>query len=145
MPGGKNSRPRPERLLPLLREEQRTRGHISPEALLRIASETGVAPSVAYGVATFYHELRPGSEREMVVRVCDSPSCHLAGSEDLVALLEQLAPGRFTVERVGCLGQCDRAPAVILNGRLHVRVRPRELPLLLSRLEAEGGTGDGDA
>lgn len=133
-----------ERLLPLLREEQRTHGCISPDAMLRIASEVGVAPAVVYGVATFYHELRPGTEREVVVRVCDSPSCHLAGSEELLSLLEDLAPGRVRVERVGCLGQCDRAPTVILDGQLHVRVRPREIPLLLRRLSPEGVGGDGD-
>ncbi|WP_324716607.1 NAD(P)H-dependent oxidoreductase subunit E [Carboxydochorda subterranea] len=142
-------------LLAALRDEQVRRGYLSPEALMRIAAERRLSPSVVYGVATFYHEFLIGNVRELVIRVCDSPSCHLAGSELLIEQLERLVarlPGpvggsvdelehrapAVRIERVGCLGQCDRSPAVIIGSRLYLKVQSRELPLLLQRALAGG-------
>src|SRR3954465_2923802 len=68
-----------------------------------------------YEVATFYAHFDVVKEGEtpppaITVRVCDSLSCAMAGSE---TLLQQL-PGRLgagvRVLRAPCMGACDRAP-----------------------------------
>lgn len=146
-------------LLAALRNEQARCGCLSREALLRIASEYGLSPSVVYGVATFYHEFVVGDGRALVVRVCDSPSCHLAGSENLIQQLRRLTarprsapPGGeadgalpIRIERVGCLGHCDQSPTMIMGDELVVRVRARELPLLLQHARGASGGGNGRA
>ena len=90
-------------------------GWISPGGLNGAAKRLGVPPAEAYGVATFYELLRttdPG-HRDDVVHVCVDPSCALAGSEELLASLE--ASGA-RVHNSPCLGQCERAPALFVQG-----------------------------
>ena len=102
-------------LLPVLHSLQHEIGWISPGGLNGAAERLGVPPAEAYGVATFYELLRttdPG-HRDDVVHVCVDPACALASAEDLRASLE--ASGA-KVHNSPCLGQCDRAPALFVQG-----------------------------
>ena len=102
-------------LLPVLHSLQHEIGWISPGGLNCAAERLGVPPAEAYGVATFYELLRttdPG-HRDDVVHVCVDPSCALAGNNDLRASLE--ASGA-KVHASPCLGQCERAPALFIQG-----------------------------
>ena len=72
----------------------------------------------AYEVATFYHHFDVVKEGEtppapITVRVCESLSCEMAGSEALIAALEdgRLGPD-VRVVRAPCMGRCECAPAV---------------------------------
>ena len=102
-------------LLPTLHSLQHEIGWISPGGLNGAAERLGVPPSEAYGVATFYELFRttdPG-HREDVVHVCVDPTCALADSADL---RESLAASGARVHNSPCLGQCDRAPALFVQG-----------------------------
>ena len=54
------------------------------------------------------------------VKVCEGPCCKEAGSDQLAeALSEALAvKGDHRVERVHCMGSCQRAPAAMVNEML---------------------------
>ncbi len=102
-------------LLPVLHSLQHEIGWISPGGLNCAAERLGVPPAEAYGVATFYELLRtadPGHKQD-VVHVCVDPSCALAGNDELRASLE--ATGA-RVHASPCLGQCERAPALFIQG-----------------------------
>ena len=102
-------------LLPVLHSLQHEIGWISPGGLNGAAERLGVPPAEAYGVATFYELLRttdPG-HRDDVVHVCVDPACALAGGDEVRASLE--ASGA-KVHDSPCLGQCDRAPALFVQG-----------------------------
>jgi formate dehydrogenase len=70
-----------------------------------------------YEVATFYERFDVVADGEdgpppITIRVCESISCMIAGSERLAAALEaENLPG-VRVVATSCLGACDRAPAV---------------------------------
>ncbi|UCH40780.1 MAG: NAD(P)H-dependent oxidoreductase subunit E, partial [Gammaproteobacteria bacterium] len=49
------------------------------------------------------------------VRVCDSVSCEMAGSEALIAALEAGLGDGVRVQRVPCVGRCDRAPVAVVR------------------------------
>lgn len=73
----------------------------------RVSERTGIPEADVHGVATFYSLVaRP----DVDLRVCQGTSCRLAGSE---ALVEDARARGLRVERVSCLGQCDRAPAAL--------------------------------
>ena len=56
----------------------------------------------------------------MTIRVCDSLSCELAGSEQLRAALEEgMDPAEVRVVRAPCMGRCDTAPVLEL-GHNHI-------------------------
>ena len=99
-------------------------GHLSAAHLAALAQEMKLALTEVYEVATFYAHFDVVKEGQtppppVTVRVCDSLSCALAGSEHLLAdLPKKLGPG-VRVVRAPCMGACDRAPACAVG---HVQV-----------------------
>jgi formate dehydrogenase beta subunit len=99
-------------------------GHISAAHLAALAYEMKLAQTEVYEVATFYAHFDVVKEGEappppVTVRVCDSLSCALAGSERLLGQIsKELGPG-VRVVRAPCMGACDRAPACAVG---HVQV-----------------------
>ena len=51
----------------------------------------------------------------ITLRVCDSPSCEMAGATSLAAQLETRFAGQLRVVRAPCMGRCDTAPVVAVN------------------------------
>ena len=100
-------------------------GWISPGALNHIAERLTVPPADVYGVATFYALLSVEPRPARVVHVCEDLACRCNGSQELIAQLEEHlgaegelnADGSATWLRSPCLGQCDRAPAALRDGR----------------------------
>jgi formate dehydrogenase len=70
-----------------------------------------------FEVATFYAHFDVVGDGEprpakITIRVCDSLSCMLAGSEALLLALETEKMADVRIVRAPCLGACDKAPAV---------------------------------
>ena len=77
-----------------------------------------------YEVATFYAHfdvVQDGEPRppKITIRVCDSLSCMLAGSDALRVALERESMADVRVVRAPCIGSCDTAPALEV-GHHHV-------------------------
>ena len=73
-----------------------------------------------YEVATFYHHFDVVKENEtpppgITVRVCDSISCDLAGSHDLLAKLPALLGPGVRVLHAPCVGRCETAPVAVVG------------------------------
>lgn len=73
----------------------------------QVAEQTGVPEADVWGAARFYTLL---SRPDVGLRVCQGPSCQLAGAD---RWLEQLRQQGIRHEAVSCLGQCDRAPVAL--------------------------------
>lgn len=121
---------------------QRRRGWISDEHLHDIAKLLEMSPDELDSVATFYNLVYRRPVGRHVVHVCDSVSCWLMGSETLMKHLaerlgaaagETTADGRFTVLPIVCLGACDRAPVMLVDGNLHTDLDPPALDRALER------------
>ncbi|HEU4618196.1 MAG TPA: NADH-quinone oxidoreductase subunit NuoE [Gammaproteobacteria bacterium] len=111
-----------------LKVVQRHRGWVSDEHLEDVAALLGMSPTELDGVATFYNLIYRRPVGRHVLHFCDSVSCWLLGAEGLAAHLRERygAPsghttgdGRLTVLPIPCLGACDRAPAILVDGELH--------------------------
>src|SRR6185312_9816453 len=89
-------------------------GHLSAPHLAALAFEMKLAQTEVYEVATFYSHfdvVKDGPPPPPVtVRVCDSLSCAMAGSEALLAQLPSLLGKNVRVVHAPCMGACDRAP-----------------------------------
>ncbi|HXD57705.1 MAG TPA: NAD(P)H-dependent oxidoreductase subunit E [Thermoleophilaceae bacterium] len=149
--GGHDARAQRHLLLPVLQAVQARVGWISEGALEHIAERLTVPHADVYGVATFYGLLTVEPRAPRVVHVCDDVACRCAGSDELIAQLEQrLGPedsdSGVTWLRSPCLGQCDRAPAAVLTfaGQApeeHV-VAPANADELVRALHGEGAEWD---
>ena len=94
-------------------------GHLSAAHLTALAFEMKMALAEVYEVATFYAHfdvVKDGPPPPPVtVRVCDSLSCAMAGSEKLMAELAGKLGAEVRVVRAPCMGACDRAPVVAVG------------------------------
>src|SRR5258708_30522352 len=89
-------------------------GHLPAAHLAALAQEMRLPLAEVYEVATFYHHFQVVKEGELppaplTVRVCDSISCELAGSEELLKM--KLGAG-VRVIPAPCVGRCEVAPCV---------------------------------
>jgi len=103
---------------------QQHRGWISDEAINDIASKLGLSPDEVDGVATFYTRIYRKPVGKNIILICDGISCLVMGYESLYGYIskklsiefgETSGDGRFTLLPVSCLGDCDHAPAMMIN------------------------------
>jgi NADH:ubiquinone oxidoreductase subunit F (NADH-binding)/NADH:ubiquinone oxidoreductase subunit E len=107
-------------LIEHLHRIQDARGHISAAHLSALASEMRLSQTEVYEVATFYHHFDVVKEGDrpppaLTVRVCDSISCTMAGSETLIRDLQGALGNQVRVQRVPCVGRCERAPVAVVG------------------------------
>ncbi|NEX20933.1 NADH-quinone oxidoreductase subunit NuoE [Thiorhodococcus mannitoliphagus] len=132
-------------VMPALTLVQDANGGWLTQALMDdIAVYLDMPPMSVYEVATFYgmYDLEPQGRHK--VCVCNSISCMLQGSEELIEHVEHkygvkpgetTADGRFTLKEVECLGACRDAPAVLLDKTYHEKLSPDALDKLIDDLE----------
>ncbi len=98
-------------------------GYLSAPHLRALAEELGTGMAEIWEVATFYAHFDPVRENEtpppdLTIRVCESLSCELAGSEALISALEAgHDPSKIRVLRAPCMGRCDTAPVLEIGHR----------------------------
>ena len=100
-------------------------GHLSAAHLAALAQEMRLAQTEVYEVATFYAHFDVVKEGELAppavtVRVCDSLSCAMAGSDKLLTDLAATYGRDVRVIRAPGMGACDQAPVVAVG---HVQVK----------------------
>lgn len=109
----------PEAILEMLSELQEQRGNLEGDAITDIGRSTHTPPANTYGIASFYSMLNLEEKAEDLIRVCDGPVCWLCGAGEVQQEIDQAfgeKPG-WKVTRSSCLGLCDRAPAMLVNGQ----------------------------
>ena len=113
--GRARRRERRHYLLPALHALQNAAGWISPGGINYVAEVLGVPPAEAYGVATFYDLFRtePPDHDGDTFHVCVDAACQIAGYDGLASSVR--ADGGH-VHLGPCLGQCERAPALFVQG-----------------------------
>ena len=93
---------------------------LAVEHLHALATILKISQTEVYEVASFYHHfdiVKEGDQKpaSLTVRVCDSVSCELAGSEELVSTLESAIGKEVRVQRVPCVGRCESAPVAVVG------------------------------
>jgi NADH-quinone oxidoreductase subunit E len=125
-----------------LKVVQKHRGWISDEAVEDIAQELQMSAEEIDSVATFYTRIYRKPVGRNVILVCNSVSCMIMGYDSLydyisgklkITFGETTSDGRFTLLPVTCLGDCDHAPALMVNDDLYNNLIPDTLDGILSK------------
>jgi len=96
---------------------QEERGFLSEDALRELAYASKTPLYRLQELVSFYPHFRTTPPSPTTVQVCRDMSCHLAGSDGLAARISKaLDRDDVEVEEVSCLGCCELAPAVRVNG-----------------------------
>lgn len=132
-------------LLPALHlAQEHWDGWLPDEAIQAVADELGLAPARVYGVVTFYdlfHQRPVGRHR---IRVCTNLSCALRGAGEIVETLgeelgvgpdEVTSDGRCSFTPFECLGACEAAPMMMVDGRYHGPLTPARVREILKELK----------
>ncbi|HLD66387.1 MAG TPA: NADH-quinone oxidoreductase subunit NuoE, partial [Pseudomonas sp.] len=119
---------------------QKARGWVPDGAIAAIGELIGIPASDVEGVATFYSQIFRQPVGRHIIRVCDSMVCYIGGHESVVASLQRqlgiglggtTADGRFTLLPVCCLGNCDKATALMIDDQTFGDVQPDGVAQLL--------------
>ncbi|HWR80102.1 MAG TPA: NADH-quinone oxidoreductase subunit NuoE [Pseudomonas sp.] len=119
---------------------QKARGWVPDGAAEAIGAILGIPASDVEGVATFYSQIFRQPVGRHIIRVCDSMTCYIGGHESVVASITQelgialgqtSADGRFTLLPVCCLGNCDKAPAMMIDDDTFGDIKPEDINQLL--------------
>ena len=123
---------------------QRYRGWVSEESLRDISELLGLSVADLDGIATFYNLIRRKPVGRHVALICDSVSCWIMGCERMTHHLcsrlgtklgETTADGRFTLLPIVCLGACDHAPTMMIDGRLYEDLDEQRIEEVVSQYE----------
>ncbi|QHE77884.1 NADH-ubiquinone oxidoreductase-F iron-sulfur binding region domain-containing protein [Hydrogenophaga sp. PBL-H3] len=135
--------PRADLLIEHLHRLQDGEGALRHGQLAALAEHLRLSQVEVFEVASFYHHFEIVDDEAAVpatvVRVCNSLSCTLAGSETLMAELQaSLAhDASVRVQAAPCIGQCHRAPAACVGQRQLPHASVDAVQALLAR----GDTG----
>jgi len=128
-------------LLPALHITQDALGYISPRAMREIAELLELPPAAVMDVVTFYTHFWTHPRGRKVITVCRSISCELLGGNELLEALKQklgidehqtTPDGEYSLMTEECLAGCDHAPCMLINEKLHKRVRVEDLDRILA-------------
>ena len=107
--------------------------------IVALAAEMRLPVVEVFEVASFYHHFEILKDHEtaprITVRVCDSLSCSLAGSDSLLRQLQNDLLD-LKVVPVPCLGRCEQAPAAQVGQQAVAHATAQEV----TRLVAENST-----
>lgn len=139
-------------VLPLLYIAQDEYGYLTDAAVREVAAILDLPPTDVFEVAGFYSLLYEQPVGRWVLQVCDDVPCAFCGAEELIATLQErlgitvdqtTADGMFTLQRVKCLADCNRAPLLQANLEYHRDLTtPQKVDQLLAALRRRAESGE---
>ena len=119
-----------------------------PEEALRTASElSGISVSGLIGVASFYSQFRFSPAGDHIIKVCVGTACHVKGAERVYDSIRREfnlpdyqhtdESGKFTIEKISCLGCCTLAPVVQIDQVTYGHVDPAHVKEIITDFEQQ--------
>ncbi|MBU0639045.1 MAG: NADH-quinone oxidoreductase subunit NuoE [Planctomycetes bacterium] len=128
-------------LIPALHIVQDGLGYISLRAMRELAEVLEIPPSAVIDVATFYTHFWTHPKGRKTIVLCRSLSCELLGGKQVQEAIERklgigehetTPDGEYSFMTEECLAQCDHAPCMLINEKLHKRVCPEDIERILA-------------
>jgi NADH-quinone oxidoreductase subunit E len=125
---------------------QKHYGYLTDEAVREAGGLLDMTPLEIDELATFYDFIYREPVGRYVIHVCDSTICWMYGHESVIAYLcrkleirpgETCKDGLFTVLPVCCIGYCDHAPVMLINGKPYGSLTPESIDRILDTLGKE--------
>lgn len=131
-------------IMPALHIAQREYGWLPDEALSELSSLLGYTTTELNSVATFYTMYAREKRGKHTIYFCTDLPCALRGADEMLEHIEHklsckagqtTADGKITLKDAECLGGCDHAPVMLIDGEEHVQdLSIEKLDEILNRL-----------
>ena len=121
---------------------QRHQGWVSDESISDLSLHLKMSPEEIDAVATFYNLIFRRKVGRHIILVCDSISCWVMGYENVrqkilsilgITMGQTTEDGKFTLLPIVCLGVCEHAPAMMIDGDVHWELTPEKIENLLEK------------
>ena len=141
----KRFEPTPDNLLPMLHaiQDEHPQNYLTPDTLKAVAAYMKTTLASVYGVVGYYTMFSTSPRGRYIIRVCNSPVCHLTGSENTiewakeilgVGLNQTTADDLFTLEESECLGRCAKSPSIMINRDFYGNLTRSKLAEIFSEI-----------
>ncbi len=136
-------------LIPILQAIQNEYNYLPEEVLRYVAEKTSITAADIIGVASFYSQFRLQPVGEHMIKVCVGTACHVKGSVQVYDAfrrefklpngVDTEESGKYTLEKVSCLGCCTLAPVVQIDGITYGHVTPDQVGQIVEDFESQKG------
>ncbi len=131
-------------LIGLLQDASEEYGYLPVEVLEELSERLRISLSHFYSLATFYASFRLEPMGEHYCSICVGTACHVRGATGVAEAIERelgieagqtTEDGKFTVEKVNCLGACAMGPLVVIDDKYHGKLDARKAVRLIKKYE----------
>lgn len=140
-------KPEEGNLIMILHSVQEHYGYVPWNISKFLANALSVPLARIFEVITFYNYFNLEPPADYKISVCTGTACHLKGAPTIYqGLRRQLGIGtdslytedrKYKVEEVRCVGCCGLAPAIVVNGEVHGRLKPDDVKEIIEKVEEE--------
>ena len=135
-----------ENLLQILHDiqNQSLQNYISEENIKTLSEKMKIPVSDIKGTASFYTMYSFVPRGKYIIRVCESPPCHILGAQTIFDAVEKklgikegeiTKDGLFTLEATSCLGICGVAPAMMINDEAYGNLNEKKINEILEQIQ----------
>ncbi len=132
-------------LIPILMKLQDEYQRIKTEHMDALAEYLDTTPAHVLGVVTFYTMFSQKKRGKHHIYLCKTLSCHIRGAEELLSLFEEKLgvkahsgcaseDGEFSIDTGECLGLCEQAPCVLVDGKAYGDITPEMVDQIIKEL-----------
>ena len=135
-----------DQIIPLLQAIQQEFNYLPSDAMDRLYERTDIDRAQLVSVASFYSQLRMIPYGKHIIKVCIGTACHVKGAGNVYdAFRRELhlegddittSDGKYSVEKVACLGCCALAPVVQIDQKIFGHVLPGRVREVLDEFES---------
>ena len=131
-------------LLNILHEAQDKFGYLPEDTLKDISLKYQIPISRLYGIATFHTMFRTKKQGKHILELCGSPSCLLNKGRSIERFIEKelgieigqtTKDKKFSVYKTSCIGCCDSAPAILIDGKPFENLTVERIKEILKELK----------
>lgn len=136
-------------VISILQDIQSEFRYIPEDTVLWFSRRTGIPASKFHGVITFYSQFHTRPRGQNVVTVCCGTVCHVKGAERILSRLrselklkgdqDTTRDGKFTLEKVSCVGACSIAPVIVVNSQVYGNMGPGTVIKEINKCRDGGG------
>lgn len=135
-----------ENLLQILHDiqNQSSQNYISEENIKTLSEKMKIPVSDIKGTASFYSMYSFVPRGKYIIRICESPPCHILGAQTIFDAVEKklgikegetTKDGLFTLEATSCLGICGVAPAMMINDEAYGNLDEKKISEILEQIQ----------
>ena len=131
-------------LLQELWKIQKKKGYVSEDSMKKLSKKLGIPIVKIYAAATFYAQIHIKPQGKYVIEICNSPSCYINGSLDLIKFIEKrlkiksgetTKDNNFSLHICSCIGCCDQAPAMKIGSKVYGNLTKKKIDGILKKFK----------